>query len=49
LTGGWDERIIIWDLRQENPIRSIYGTYIAGEGIDFADDTILTASYRDTD
>ncbi len=49
LTGGWDERIIIWDLRQENPIRSIYGTYIGGNAIDFADNTILTASYRDED
>ena len=49
LTGGWDERVIIWDLRQENPVRSIYGVYIGGDGIDFAENTILTASYRDED
>ena len=47
LTGGWDERVIIWDLRQENPVRSIYGVYIGGDGVDFAENTILTASYRE--
>jgi len=46
MTGGWDERIIIWDIRQENPVRGIYGTMICGDGIDFADDRILTSSFR---
>ena len=49
LTGGWDERTVIWDLREETPIRSMFGTYICGDSIDLFDDIVLTASYREED
>ncbi len=49
LTGGWDERTVIWDLREETPIRSMFGTYICGDAIDLFDDIVLTASYREDD
>jgi len=47
LTAGWDERTIIWDLREETPIRSIYGTYVCGDAIDLCDERVLTGSYRE--
>ena len=54
LSGGWDYRVIVWDLREsqslifikkEKPVRDIYGPLICGDGIDIQDDVILTSSW----
>eukprot|EP01017_Pseudomicrothorax_dubius_P028162 TRINITY_DN3327_c0_g1_i1.p1 TRINITY_DN3327_c0_g1~~TRINITY_DN3327_c0_g1_i1.p1 ORF type:complete len:383 (-),score=65.79 TRINITY_DN3327_c0_g1_i1:132-1280(-) len=47
VTGGWDFRVIVWDLREKSPIDSIYGPLICGDGIDICDDQILTSSWTD--
>ena len=46
LSGGWDNTIQIWDLRQERAVRSVYGPHICGDSVDAYEDTILSASWR---
>lgn len=46
LTGGWDNSVMIWDLRMKIVARSFYGPHIAGEALDIQNDSILTGSYR---
>lgn len=45
LTGGWDRCIKVWDVRADQVVRSIYGPYICGDGIDIWEDSVLTASW----
>ena len=33
-TGGWDNTVIIHDLRQKGPVRGILGAYVVGDAID---------------
>lgn len=48
VSGGWDNTIQIYDVRQKGPVKSLYGPHICGESIDFRTDgyTLLTGSYR---
>lgn len=48
LSGGWDYRVIIWDVREGKPVRSYFGPMICGDGIDICDNLILTASWTQT-
>lgn len=48
LSGGWDCRVIIWDLREARPVRGYLGPSICGDGIDVCDNIILTASWTQT-
>lgn len=34
LSGGWDQNIYIWDLREGQPVSTICGPRIAGDSID---------------
>lgn len=34
VSGGWDEVVYYWDVRQPHAIRHISGIHICGEGID---------------
>lgn len=34
VSGGWDFNIKVWDIRQPNPCKSIYGPLICGDAID---------------
>jgi len=45
LSGGWDYRVILWDLRERKPVQGFYGPLICGDGIDIHEDNILTASW----
>ena len=47
-SGGWDNTVQIFDLREKGPIHSIFGPHICGDTIDFKNDgyTLLTGSYR---
>jgi len=47
VSGGWDKSIIVWDIRQHCPVRSIYGPYICGDSIDVSNEVLLTGSYTD--
>lgn len=48
LSGGWDMRVIIWDLREARPERGYLGPMICGDGIDVCDNIILTSSWTQT-
>ena len=34
VSGGWDNNVIIWDIRMKEPSRLIYGPFICGDSID---------------
>ncbi|KRX02418.1 WD40-repeat-containing domain [Pseudocohnilembus persalinus] len=46
LTGGWDNEIFIWDIRQNEAIGTIPGPEISGQSIDYQNGTILVGNYR---
>lgn len=46
ISGGWDNKIICWDLRTPTVIREIYGPHICGDSIDVKNNLILTGSYN---
>ena len=45
ISGGWDNNVIFWDLRQRNPVGSVFGPHVCGESIDFKDQILYTGSY----
>lgn len=51
ISGGWDNTLQYYDVREKGPIQSIYGPHICGDAIDFRNDgyTVLTGSYRQDD
>ncbi|RZB54404.1 transcription initiation factor TFIID subunit 5-like [Asbolus verrucosus] len=48
LTGGWDDVVHFWDLRQPHAVRHIYGVHMCGEGIDinYKGTEVLTCSFQ---
>lgn len=48
LTGGWDDVIHFWDLRQPHAIRHISGVHMCGQGIDINSKgtEILTCAFQ---
>jgi len=48
VTGGWDQRVLVWDVRDKTPVRSMYGPLICGDAIDIFEEVILTASWTQT-
>jgi WD40 repeat protein len=46
ISGGWDNNVKVWDLREGAAVRSIYGPYICGDSLDIHDGYILTGSWR---
>jgi COMPASS component SWD3 len=51
VSGGWDNTLQLYDIRQKGPAASIYGPHICGDAIDFKNDgySLLTGSYRNDD
>lgn len=51
VSGGLDRSIKVWDLRIGEPVRSIGGSMLSGDGLDFNanGDWLLTASSRNSD
>lgn len=45
VSGGWDSVIHVWDIRNSKSVKSFYGPHIAGDSLDFHNNTILTGCY----
>ncbi|KAG2428927.1 hypothetical protein HXX76_011171 [Chlamydomonas incerta] len=58
LSGGWDNRVLVWDLRVHRSVRSISGPHICGDALDISPASgagapsssplVLTGSWRTT-
>lgn len=46
ISGGWDNNIIIHDIREKGPVNAIIGANICGEALDIRGNTILSGSNR---
>lgn len=45
ISGGWDNTLQIYDVREKNIVASIYGPHICGDSIDIKGNKILTAAW----
>lgn len=50
-SGGWDNTMQVYDIREKGPVASIFGPHVCGDAIDVRNDgyTVLTGSYRQDD
>jgi COMPASS component SWD3 len=48
ISGGWDNTLQVYDIREKNIVASIYGPHICGDSIDIKGNNILTASWSST-
>lgn len=48
VSGGWDETLILWDIRTPYTANFIYGPLICGDSLDLGYLEILTGSWRET-
>ena len=46
ISGGWDNTVVVWDVRMKVAVRSIYGPHICGDALDMVGSEILTGSWR---
>jgi COMPASS component SWD3 len=47
LSGGWDNTVQIWDIRENHAVKRIYGPHICGDSLDIdKNGTVLTGSWR---
>jgi COMPASS component SWD3 len=49
VTGGWDQKVLIWDIRTKRPVRTFAGPLICADGIDIFEEVVLTGSWRESD
>ena len=49
ISGGWDNTIQIWDMREGCAVRAIFGPHICGDALDIRNGEILTGSWRETE
>lgn len=49
LSGGWDNQVLMWDMRVGQAVRSIYGPHLCGDALDVRGDRVLTGSWRPHD
>lgn len=46
LTGGWDNSILVWDIRKETPACHFLGPNISGESLDVHENKIVAGSFN---
>jgi COMPASS component SWD3 len=45
ISGGWDNTIVVYDVRRPYPAFSMLGPHVCGESLDINGTTILAGSY----
>jgi COMPASS component SWD3 len=45
VSGGWDQRVIIYDTRTNKICGTVFGPYICGDSLDLRDHLLLTGSF----
>eukprot|EP00033_Pygsuia_biforma_P004971 GCRY01005450.1.p1 GENE.GCRY01005450.1~~GCRY01005450.1.p1 ORF type:complete len:334 (-),score=70.72 GCRY01005450.1:13-1014(-) len=45
LSGGWDNRVLVWDLRVARPVRSLVGPHVCGDSVDVWRNQILVGAW----
>ena len=46
ISGGWDNTVQIWDIREGCAVRSIFGPHICGDSLDMVGNEVVTGSWR---
>ena len=46
ISGGWDQNIVLWDVRTKGTIGCILGPKICGDAIDIREGIVLTGANR---
>jgi hypothetical protein len=46
VSGGWDNTVILWDVRSGGPATSLFGPHICGDALDIYDHLLLAGSWR---
>ena len=46
VSAGWDNKVILWDVRQATRIREIFGPHVCGDSVDVKNNVLLTGSYH---
>ena len=49
LSAGWDNTILLYDLRAKEVQHYLYGPHVCGDGLDLKDDLLLTVSWEKED
>ena len=49
ISGGWDNTVLVWDLRQNKAVMHFLGPNISGESIDINDNTLMAGSFNSED
>ena len=49
LSAGWDNTILLYDLRAKEVQNYLYGPHVCGDGLDLKDDLLLTVSWEKED
>ena len=49
ISGGWDNTILLYDIRAREVQNYLYGPHICGDGIDLKNDLLLTVSWEKED
>lgn len=48
-SAGWDNNLLVWDLRTRNVVKGFYGPHVCGDTLDVRGGVLVTASYNSTD
>jgi WD40 repeat protein len=46
VSGGWDNTVHLWDIREGRSVRHLHGPHICGDSLDVKGNEILTGSWR---
>ena len=48
-SAGWDNNILLWDVRTQSVVRSIFGPHICGDALDVRNDVLVSGSFNSVD